>query len=143
MKEKVLLSVLLTLFVSSSCEKSRDTFSKDLIGKWNWTKTVILAIPDTRTPQNTGITEIIEFKTNMNWLKVQNGVPLDSGTYSLGHGSYSAYTGATVFEYDSIVYKNSSGIISHDYYKIHNDTLHFSSYYAGYIGGGSKFYKKL
>jgi hypothetical protein len=97
-----------------------------------------------KTPQNSGIQEIIRFNSNKTWIKIQNNVPVDSGTYTNGHGSYLPYIGAYNFVYDSIVYfRNGISIKgSQDYYKIFNDTMQFCGGFAGIYGSGSKFYIK-
>jgi hypothetical protein len=70
--------------------------------------------------------------------------------FSTGHGSYTPYTGAFTFIYDSIVYYRNgiSEKNTQDYYNIFNDTLEFCWGYAGYATksdsttGASKFYAK-
>jgi hypothetical protein len=96
------------------------------------------------TPQNSGITEIIKFNSDNTWIKIQNNVRTDSGTYSTGHGSYLPYVGAYNFIYDSVVYYRNglSEKGKQDYYKIYNDTLQFCGGFAGLMGAGSKFYIK-
>jgi len=151
----IMLVLLLVLLISNSCKKDPVIEpTQDITGQWQWLSTWYLGpIPFTtsdtnpktlQTPQNTGIQEIIEFNSNKTWLKIQNNIHVDSGTYSTGHGSYLAYNGAYKFVYDSIVYFRN-GItekVYHDYYKIFNDTLQFSRGLAGISGGVCIFYIK-
>lgn len=145
MKVKILLfmTVCLTIFICYSCKKDQSVTSQDITGKWNWVMSVILYPSEPETPQNTGNTKLLEFKSDGTWIKIQNNIRMDSGTFSIGHGSYTSYSGAHVYVYDSVVYRNnSSPITSHDYYKIYRDTLQFCGGFAGISGGGSEFYVK-
>jgi hypothetical protein len=138
-----------------SCKKELfPSTTKDITGQWVW----ILSYsggnptiqPNPITPQNTGIQEIVRFNSNDTWLKIQNNVHIDSGTFTKGHGSYTPYIGAFTYSYDSIVYFRN-GISekgTQDYYKIFNDTLEFCAGFAGYAtksdptAGDSEFYVK-
>ena len=137
------MTVFLTILICYSCKKDQFVPSQDITGKWNWIMSVILYPSVPGTTQNTGNTELIEFRSDRTWIKFQNAVRIDSGTFSTGHGSYTPYSGAHVYVYDSVVYRNySSQVISHDYYKIYSDTLQFCGGFAGIMGGGSEFYVK-
>jgi hypothetical protein len=121
--------------------------TEDITGQWTWLSTwgdSPMSNSNPKTTQNTGIQEKIEFNSNKTWLKIQNSIHIDSGTYSTGHGSYLPYIGAYNFIYDSVVYYRNgiSEKVTQDYYKIFNDTLQFCSGFAGIVGGGSKFYIK-
>ena len=145
----MVLIVLLTL-ITFSCKK--DTINnptQDITGQWQWIFSYTVQL-NPLTPQNTGIQEVIKFNSNNTWLKIQNNVDIDSGTFTKGHGSYIPYLGAHTFIYDSIVYYRN-GISekgTQDYYKIFNDTLEFCAGFAGYstksdpIAGASEFYIK-
>ena len=148
---KTVTSVMLLLGLSlviNSCKKDPVTEpAKDITGQWIWLSSwTIEPLDDSnpKNPQNTGIHETIRFYENKTWLKIQNNVHLDSGTYSVGHGSYLPYVGAYNYIYDSVVYfrNGKSEQWAHDYYKIYNDTLQFSNGFAGICGGVSKFYSK-
>jgi hypothetical protein len=147
-----LLVLILVIFSLTSCKK--DNVSKevviaaqDITGEWQWLSSwylIPLSDSNPKTPENSGIQEVLKFNSDKTWLKIQNYLHVDSGTYSTGHGSYLPYIGARNFVYDSIVYYRN-GISekgTQDYYKIFNDTLQFSSGFAGICGGGSKIYTK-
>ena len=149
---KTLTSTMLVLFfvllVSNSCKKDPVIEpTQDITGQWEWISSWYdgpMSDSNPKTPQNTGIQEMIQFNSNYTWLKIQNNIHIDSGTYSTGHGSYLPYIGAYHFIYDSIVYYRN-GISEkgkQDYYKIVNDTLQFSPGFAGIYGGIARFYIK-
>jgi hypothetical protein len=143
-----LLFLTLILVTITSCKKypiSEPT--QDITGQWVWLSTwYILPLSDSnpKTPQTTGIQELIVFRSDKTWHTTRNNIPIDSGTFSTGHGTYLPYAGADRYIYDSIVYYKTGIVkeVNHDYYKIYNDTLQFSSGFAGIKGGGSKFYKR-
>jgi hypothetical protein len=126
------ISILVSFY---SCDKDPiPLYSKDIVGQWQWIKTMRV-IPQSatnpETPQNTGIEELLTFNSNNTWFKIQNKALVDSGTYSLGHGTFTNPSN-TVFVYDSICYyqnkvKVESGF---DFYEIHHDTLLFCSGFA-------------
>ena len=103
-----ILLIILTLELSFSCKKETVINpAKDITGHWKWLSTYFMS-PDTvgnpLTPLNSGIQEELVFNSDHSWSKSQNRIITESGTYSIGHGSYSPYPGAHVFVYDSIVY---------------------------------------
>lgn len=154
---KIRASIILVMILFSvllySCKKVQINPAKDITGQWRWLsyyKVYLLSDSNPLTPQNTGVQEILLFNTNHTWFKTQNNIKTDSGTFSLGHGSYAPYSGAGIAIYDSIVYYKN-GINKNgwqDYYTIYNDTLQicpgfayqYSSYSIPY--SGSKFYIK-
>jgi hypothetical protein len=143
-----LIVLFLVLFAINSCKKNPVIEpTQDISGKWQWLSSWYdgpMSDSNPKTPQNSGIQELLEFNSNKTWLKIQNNIHIDSGTYSMGHGSYLPYVGAYHFIYDSIVYYRN-GISEkgyQDYYKIFNDTLQFSPWFAGLYGGIAKFYIK-
>ena len=149
MKTEIYRIIIACFLISilSSCEKeSNNDKVVDISGQWEWLYTYKLppSEPNPLTPQNTGIYEILVFVTDKTWFKLENEIKVDSGIYSLGHGTYTPYPGATVYIYDSVLY-HTYGIEDYtwEYYEIFNDTLQFCGGFAGLSGGGSKFYKKL
>jgi hypothetical protein len=93
---------------------------------------------------------MLVFNANHTWFKTQNDIRTDSGTFSLGHGSYTPYSGAETAIYDSIVYYKN-GIYKNgwqDYYIIFHDTLQICPGFADQIYSysipynGTKFYIK-
>ena len=153
-RASIILVMILLLGLLISCKKVQINPAKDITGHWQWLsyyKVYLLSDSNPITPQNSGIQEILVFNANQTWYKTQNNIKIDSGTFSIGHGSHSPYPGARTSIYDSIAYyvngvkKNSW----QDYYEIFNDTLQicpgfadrFISYSIPY--SGSKFYKKL
>jgi hypothetical protein len=143
----VILSFILILY---GCKKDPPINpAKDITGQWQWIFSYTVQL-NPLTPQNTGIQEVIKFNSNYSWLKIQNNIQIDSGTFTKGHGNYIPYPGAHTFIYNSIVYYRNGisekGI--QDYYKIFNDTLEFCAGFAGYStksdpsAGASEFYIK-
>jgi len=150
----MIVSLLLLLFIS--CKKFTDNVdpTQDITGTWEWIftyKAYPLSETNPLTPQNTGIVEIFIFNTDRTWLNIQNDLVIDSGTFSLGHGSRTPYLGAKTYIYDSIVYYWSGIQIDNgfDYYIIFNDTLEFSPGFSGRLTSytlpynGAKFWKKI
>jgi hypothetical protein len=132
----IILSVILLLSIAFSCKKEPNTiFPKDIAGQWKWIKTYkvyLLSDSNPQTPQNTGNQELIEFNTNHTWFTTKNNIKTDSGTFSLGHGSYTPYPGAGTSIFDSIAYyRNGIKLNMGDYYDIYNDTLNFCPGYGG------------
>jgi hypothetical protein len=148
----IMFFVLLSACSNSNKEKLNP--AQDISGTWRWISTYwALPLSDSNplTPQNTGIEELLVFKINHNWYKTENNVKTDSGTYSIGHGSWLA-GGAFLFTYDSIVYYQNGFPVdsgrSCDYYKIMSDTLHFTPYYGARFSSymlphnGGKFWRR-
>ena len=144
MKASYSIIILAFLLFILACKKSPfNSPTKDISGNWNWFATYrvyTLSDSNPRTPQNTGINEKIVFNKDLTWYRTKNGIKLDSGTYSLGHGSYTAYIGAKVFNYDSVLYY-SPGIESNawDYYDVFNDTLEFCPGFADRLASYNSF----
>jgi len=152
-KTKIVLLILLLLSLTFSCKKETSSPAKDITGQWKWIFTYkIYPLSDSNplTPQNTGIQEILVFNTNHTWFKTQNNIRVDSGTFSLGHGSHTAYPGALTAIYDSISYYQNGIHVNgwQDYYNIFHDTLEFSPGFGDrYLSytlpfNGSKFWIK-
>ena len=128
--------ILVFILWFSGCKKEEMILPKDISGTWDWIftyKAYPLSDTNPLTPQNTGIKEIIVFNSDMSWTNTQNNIVIDSGTYSLGHGSRTSYPGAQTYVYDSIVYYRNGIQINggFDYYIIFNDTLEFSPGFSG------------
>jgi hypothetical protein len=134
----IILPLLLT-----GCDKDENNPAKDISGEWRWIKTNSTYPSEPLTPQNTGIQKLMVFNSNLIFYKIENGLKTDSGTYVIGHGSYTPYIGAYTYIYDSIAYYHN-GIKERlgDYYEISNDTMiicpffsgKFSSYSISYSG---------
>jgi hypothetical protein len=151
MKAKSYFLLFLFLAIASSCEKDQPDAVQEVVGQWNWIYSYVsINNPNPNTPQSTGINEILVYNSNRTWYKTQNNIKIDSGTYSIGHGSYTPYNGAFTYIYDSIAYYKNGVIIKdkRDYYKIFNDTLQFNPGFAGLMAksdptaGLSRFYKR-
>ena len=101
-----LLLIICILAIYSCSKKPSIEPSQDVTGQWIWLSTYFdgsLSESNPKTPKNSGINEVIKFRSNT-WVKIQNNVHVDSGTYTTGHGSYLPYVGAYNYIYDSIVY---------------------------------------
>ncbi len=130
-----------------SCKKTGPAVSPaSVIGQWNWIQTYPSGNPASYpfiplTPQNTGRKEILVFKASNQFTQTTNDTLSEAGTYTTGHGSYLPYTGASLYEYDSICYFVNGTKTGVNYYKILGvDTLVSSGAFAGAIGGSSVYY---
>jgi len=135
------------ILMGSSCKKDEiQNPPAELIGNWEWRYTHMGWEPgpmNPLTPENTGNTEMMVFEQNFSWKSFVNGIPTDSGTFRIGHGSYSP-SEYTTYTYDSIQYYRNGMMVKGlvDYYKIQNDTLIFSLCFRGFYGCSSKTYIK-
>jgi hypothetical protein len=132
--------IIFLLSLTFSCKKEQASPSKDITGQWKWFSTNSVYPSDPLTPENTGIQELIVFNSNHAWFKTKNGIKVDSGTYSLGHASYTPYQGAHVSIYDSVLYHRlGNESIAWDYYNIFRDTLQFCPGLAGKFASYNSF----
>jgi hypothetical protein len=132
--------LILVLFIASmqsfilSCKKNQDKNKLPLFGKWNWVSTrlgVPLGPNNPQTPANTGNQEQLIFSPDYTWKKVLNNTPVDSGTYSLGHGVRELQPFYR-YEYDSIkYYRQGIEIFTPDYFYCANDSLIINPGLAG------------
>jgi hypothetical protein len=122
----------LLIFIASiaACKKDQTIQPVPVAGTWIWEKTLRLSLPingtNPQTPQNTGITESMYFSSNGSWKIVQGTTTIDSGTYSLGHGSYLPYVGAFHYTYDSVGFYKGGNFAGWDSYEIKGNSLVFS-----------------
>jgi hypothetical protein len=137
----------LFLNILYSCKKNNPAVTPaSVTGQWNWIATYPGGNPASYphfplTPQNTGRKEMLVFDTNHQFIHTTNDTLSEAGTYTIGHGSYLPYTGASLYVYDSICFFVNGMKTGVDYYKILNeDTLVSSSAFSGAIGGGSIYY---
>lgn len=140
---------IITLCCFTQCD--RDDVPT-IVGTWQWIYTYedyLLGPNNPKTPSNTGIEETVIFYSDQTWKQIQNNVTTDSGSFTVGHGSYLPYQGAYNYVYDSIVFYKNNVPVGWDAYKIlHNDTLVFSPGLAGRFisyflpNNGSKWYVK-
>lgn len=126
------------MFSFHSCEdnSSSEIYSDSIVGKWKWINTwkvIPISESNPETPKNTGIEELLVFNSDFTWYKTQNNSLIDSGSFTLGSGSFTYPARDLTLEYDSIAYfRNGIKLINgFDYYKIHHDTLVFCSYFGG------------
>jgi len=130
---KYFLLIIFLVIIIFSCKKNIDsTPSQGIAGSWKLLKTYC----DCPTPpifaDSIGIVDIVTFRTDKTWNRVQNNVTVDSGIYSTGYGGYTNYSGGTTFKYDSINYFRNGNQVGTDYYEILNkDTLVFGAGIAG------------
>jgi hypothetical protein len=117
-------------------------------GEWNWILTYPPGNPANYpyyplTPVNTGLNEILSFDANGQFSQTINDTLIQSGTYTTGHGTFLPYVDAQQYSYDSIAYFVNGSKQNIDYYSVlHQDTLVFSSSFAGAVGGGTKYFVK-
>jgi hypothetical protein len=139
MKTNIVLIKLFIFFCLScvtACSKNNEkALIKDITGEWNWVATYrVYTLSDSNplTPENTGVHEKLIFNLDHTWSKTDNGIKVDSGTYSLGNGSNAPYIGAPINIYDSVLYyRLHTKSNAWDYYDIFNDTLQFCPGFAG------------
>ena len=127
--------ILSLLLVISSCTKDRQSPPPNLIGNWEWKVTYGVQPKYDLTPQNTGIEKLLVFTDDFVWKRFENGLLVDSGTFSVGHGIYS--NSFRTLNYDSIVYHRTGKEIGSgdwNYYEIDVDTLNFCSCFRGATG---------
>ncbi len=131
--KRILIS-LAVLAILISCKKEKVIQPASIVGTWRWFATYadyLLGPDNPKTPQNTGNQETLIFNLDKSWKKIVNNLETDSGTYTLGHGSYTPYSGAKIFDYDSIVFYKNGSSNGWDPYIVSHDTLIFSPYSAG------------
>jgi hypothetical protein len=145
--EQLIISFFVLVLVGFGCKKEATTISPMTSGSWNWISTwgdIPESTTNPMTPQNSGIQENLLFNSNFHWKRILNGSPSDSGTFSLGHGSYAPYQGAYTYIYDSIILNYQNGRIMPEsqnlrvtnYYRLTKDTLFFCGCFRGLIGAG-------
>lgn len=148
---KYVVFIFCSFLILLSCKKDAGIQPAPIAGAWVWEKTYMngpLSPTNPLTPQNSGITESMFFSSDGNWKIKQNGNTIDSGTYSLGHGSYLPYVGAYHYIYDSIGFYKGGNFVGWDSYEIKDNSLvfnpglsgRFSSYLLPY--NGSKWFVK-
>jgi hypothetical protein len=143
--------LLICLFIlGTSCKKAEKPDPGLIVGNWEWVYTWSDGAPgltNPLTPQNSGIAEMIIFSSDNSYkhsihFPGAEDLPPDVGSYSIGHSSYTPYSGAYTYSYDSIVYYYRDSQISVDYFKVTNDTLIFCACLRGMAGSWSKTYVK-
>jgi hypothetical protein len=124
---------LFSFCIITSCEKNLTKPEINIVGQWNWVYSNYLYI-DPLTPDNTGIKEVVVFKSDFTWSKTQNDIMIDSGRFSIGQGQYKPIIDLPPIIYDSIAYYKNGQVLNgkQDYFKIYNDTLMFSDGFAGF-----------
>ena len=131
----LLFTLFIVIIFSLNCEREQPAIPvqpQDITGQWEWISTHKAHPYSIKTPQNTGIHEILVFNADHTWFITQNDTIVDSGEFSFGHGSFTPAPGGHTFIYDSIVYYKNGEYINGgvDYYNITNDTLLFLPYLA-------------
>ena len=128
-------------FVFMRCKKSTLIQPENIVGTWHWVATYAiypLGPNNPLTPQNTGTQQTLIFNTDKTYKWLKNNTTFDSGTYSIGHGTYISYNGTSKFIYDSIRYFHNGTAVNEgiDYYKIQsNDTLNINGGWGDQLGG--------
>lgn len=142
------LIVLLGFLCFENCKKNdTDLSDKRIIGSWNWIDTYNDGTPSDSNPlthQKSGITEVINFYPNHTFSDIKDGIKIDTGTFSLGHGIATDYFGSKE-GYDSVKMNGlMPGITFHDvicYTITGNDSLAFGGF-PFIIGSSSKFWTR-
>jgi len=146
-----LSAIIIFLLLTASCKKAEMPIPSSLTGYWLWAYTWNDGPPgptNPLTPQNAGYAEQLILKSDYSWTvstfsATTEPIPV-TGSFSIGHGSYTPYKGAYIFDYDSIVFyqKKVYSDATVEYFKVSHDTLIFSSGFRGLSGGGSKTFVK-
>jgi hypothetical protein len=140
----IALTLMLILFFTQ-CKKTDTTTIPAVVASWVWLytyKNLPLSPTNPLTPANTSLVEVLTFKNDRTWNKVQNGIIVDSGTFKLGHGTFPTYPVATIFVYDSIKYYKRGLPYAVDYYRMKEDTMIFDPGERGIYGAGTKWFVK-
>ena len=129
MQTKKIISIFFLLFIFS-CKKEA-VAPQSLEGQWKWilSKVDNPNYPD-QTPQNTGISKTYIFTSKNFFRYIENGHIIDSGAYSIGHGSTTDFWNRT-FTYDSVLFKSITPGCCEIAYKISNDTLELNEGFKG------------
>jgi hypothetical protein len=146
---KVICILLLSVSIFS-CKKSADPtiLPQNITGNWKLFISYCVCPSPPVIADSIGLTEIFSYHADLLYKKTQNGLVVDSANYTTGHNTYTPYSGAKTFVYDSIAYFKNGLIVGTDYYLITHDTLiigpgiadRFSSY--SLPGNGSLWFKK-
>lgn len=139
MKQLLTMSLIAFIFFQS-CKKDKIS-SSNLTGSWTWTWTSTDAAPgplNPLTPQNSGITQSLNFNEN-NWVLTKNNLVVSSGTFTT-----STEKNITTGQNISCIhyFKKNNPTDSLKYYLVSKDTLFFSNDLIGIIGSGSNLYIK-
>ena len=138
------IALLSFLFFTECKKQATDIADKRIIGSWNWIETSSDGAPSDSNPLThikSGISETLNLYHNYTFSDIKNGVMIDTGTFSLGHGvAVDNFYGNQ--GYDSLKCVGST-LVSCYYYTItNNDTLGFGSPPFFYGGGGKSWVRK-
>jgi len=87
MKFKPYFYILFLLIMVTNCNKN-DT-DNQIIGKWNWVKTIVPYGHSVSTPQTSGFYKQLEFLTNGNLNEYRNDTLINTSTYTIEKSSTS------------------------------------------------------
>jgi hypothetical protein len=119
-----LLCLLLILF-SVSCEKDEKTISEQIVGNWEWVKTIIPYSQAESNPLTDGYTTNLEISAHGTIKEYKNGFLTRTSNYTISKDPHGDVLSSMI-------------ITSH--FSFVNDTLIFSE---AYVDGPAHYYKRL
>ena len=118
---KKLIVILLIVVSVGGCKKNEESLPDDVIGKWEWVKTIIPFVGQETNPQTAGFSMTLEFSNNGTVNEYRNGLLIGTSSYDIKGNVLS-----------------SSVITSHFYFE--NGTLIFSE---AYLDGPAHYYSRI
>lgn len=123
----------------ASCQKEKlSSTDRAIIGQWKWIVSSGSAPWIIFTLQSTGKEGILTFDNHHNWVKLENNIRADYGTYKTVVETTSRDKQVNSIQY----YSSKDGSKTKAYYEITDSTLVFSNDFGGSIGDGRDTYKK-
>ena len=122
---KKLIFILLIIVSIGGCKKNEKSLNEQVIGKWEWVKTIIPYGRQETNPQTAGFSMALEFSNNGTVKEFKNGLLISSSNYDIK-------TDQNGNVLSSIV------ITSHFYFA--SDTLIFSE---AYVDGSAQYYSRF
>ena len=122
--KKLIVILLITISVGG-CKKNEKSIPEDVIGKWEWVKTIIPFVGQETNPQTAGFSMTLEFSNNGTVNEYKNGLLIGTSSYDIKTDQYGNVLSSTV-------------ITSHFYFE--NGTLIFSE---AYLDGPAHYYSRI
>lgn len=122
---KKLIFLLLIIASIGGCKKNEKSINEQVIGKWEWVKTITPYGVQETNPQTAGFSMTLEFSNNGTVKQYKNGLLIDTSGYDI----MTDQNGNVL---------SSEVITSHFYFA--NDTLIFSE---AYVDGPAQYYLRI
>ena len=121
---KKLIFILIIIVSILGCKKSEKSIPEQVIGKWEWVKTIAPYSGYETNPQTAGFSMTLEFSNNGTVKEYKNGLLIGTSSYDIKTDQNGNVLSSTV-------------ITSHFYFA--NDTLIFSE---AYVDGPAQYYSR-